>query len=114
MIAHLIGRPLIRLNNRQQAVEADFRLSLVRLREEAEGIALSGGEAQEHGVALGRFRALYDNFKRIILRANQYLMFQSLFQPIYVVFCTADRVIGIFLGRDQLCCSTQIATHRAR
>jgi len=39
-IAHLIGRPLIRLNNRQQAVEADFRFSLVRLREEAEGIAL--------------------------------------------------------------------------
>ena len=26
-IAHLIGRPLIRLNNRQQAVEADFRFS---------------------------------------------------------------------------------------
>src|SRR5512135_3482939 len=40
VIAHLIGRPLIRLNNRQQAVEADFRFSLVRLREEAEGVAL--------------------------------------------------------------------------
>jgi hypothetical protein len=51
-IAHLIGRPLIRLNNRQQAVEADFRFSLVRLREEAEGIALYGGEAQERGIAL--------------------------------------------------------------
>jgi vitamin B12/bleomycin/antimicrobial peptide transport system ATP-binding/permease protein len=34
VIAHLIGPPLIRLNNRQQAVEADFRFSLVRLREE--------------------------------------------------------------------------------
>jgi hypothetical protein len=43
-IAHLIGRPLIRLNNRQEAVEADFRFS-PRLREEAEGIALYGGEA---------------------------------------------------------------------
>jgi len=32
---------LIRLNNRQQAAEADFRFSLVRLREEAEGIALT-------------------------------------------------------------------------
>ena len=41
VIAHLIGRPLIRLNNRQQAAEADFRFSLVRLREEAEGIALT-------------------------------------------------------------------------
>jgi vitamin B12/bleomycin/antimicrobial peptide transport system ATP-binding/permease protein len=47
VIAHLIGRPLIRLNNRQQAVEADFRFNLLRLREEAEGIALYRGEAQE-------------------------------------------------------------------
>ena len=78
VIAHLIGRPLIRLYNRQQAVEADFRFSLVRLREEAEGIALYGGEAQERRIALGRFQALYNNFKRIILRSNQFLMFQLL------------------------------------
>jgi ABC transporter transmembrane region 2 len=44
--------PLIRLNNRQQSVEADFRFRLVRLREEAEGIALYGGEAQERGTPL--------------------------------------------------------------
>src|SRR5947209_13404082 len=78
VVAHLIGRPLIRLYNRQQAVEADFRFSLVRLREEAEGIALYAGEAQERRIALRRFRALYDNFKRIILRSNQFLMFQLL------------------------------------
>jgi vitamin B12/bleomycin/antimicrobial peptide transport system ATP-binding/permease protein len=48
-LAHLIGRPLIRLTNRQQNVEADFRFSLVRLREEAESIALYGGEEQERG-----------------------------------------------------------------
>ena len=59
VIAHLIGRPLIRLYNRQQAVEADFRFSFVRLREEAEGIALYDGEAQERGIALGGFRTLY-------------------------------------------------------
>jgi vitamin B12/bleomycin/antimicrobial peptide transport system ATP-binding/permease protein len=78
VIAHLIGRPLIRLNNRQQAVEADFRFNLVGLREEAEGIALYGGEAQERSIALGKFRVLYDNFRRIIVRSNQYLMFQLL------------------------------------
>ena len=67
-LAHLVGRPLIRLSNRQQGFEADFRFSLVRLREEAESIALYGGEEQERGIALGRFRALYDNFKRLIMR----------------------------------------------
>lgn len=76
--AHAIGRPLIRLNNRQQEVEADFRFGLVHLREEAEGIALYGGEARERGIALRRFQALYDNVKRIIVRSNQYLFFQLL------------------------------------
>ena len=98
VIAHLIGRPLIRLNNRQQAVEADFRFSLVRLREEAEGIALCGGEAQERGVALGNFRALYDNFKRIILRANQYLMFQLLFSQYTSYFALLIASSGFLLG----------------
>jgi putative ATP-binding cassette transporter len=78
VIAHLVGKPLIRLSNRQQGVEADFRFSLVRLREEAEGIALYGGEAQERGIALGRFGAVYDNFMRLILRNTQYSTFQIL------------------------------------
>jgi putative ATP-binding cassette transporter len=76
VLAHLIGRPLIALTNRQQGVEADFRFSLVRLREEAEGIALYGGEAQERGIALGRFRALYENFQRLIVRRTKYLTFE--------------------------------------
>jgi vitamin B12/bleomycin/antimicrobial peptide transport system ATP-binding/permease protein len=76
VLAHLVGRPLIHLNNRQQRVEADFRFSLVRLREEAEGIALYGGEAQERGIALRRFQAVYDNVKRLILRNCQFLTFQ--------------------------------------
>jgi len=77
LLAHLVGHPLIRLNNQQRRVEADFRFSLVRLREEAEGIALYGGEAQERSITLGRFQALYDNTKRLILRNCQYLMFQT-------------------------------------
>ena len=76
VLAHLVGRPLIRLNNRQHRVEADFRFSLVRMREEAEGIALYGGEAQERGIALGRFQAVYDNVKRLIRRNCQFLTFQ--------------------------------------
>jgi vitamin B12/bleomycin/antimicrobial peptide transport system ATP-binding/permease protein len=75
-LAHLVGRPLIRLSNRQQGLEADFRFSLVRLREEAEGIALYRGEVQERGISLGRFAALFDNFKRLILRRTQYLTFE--------------------------------------
>jgi putative ATP-binding cassette transporter len=79
MLAHLVGRPLIRLNYRQQTVEADFRFSLLRLREEAEAIALYGGEAQERGAALSRFRALFENVTNLIRRNAQYLLFQLFF-----------------------------------
>ena len=102
VVAHLIGRPLIPLNNRQQAVEADFRFSLVRLREEAEGIALYGGEARERGISLGRFRALYDNTKRIIVRSNQYLMFQLLFSQFTSPFALLISSPRYFSGAVQL------------
>ena len=102
VFAHLIGRPLIRLNNRQQAVEADFRFSLVRLREEAEGVALYGGESQERINALGRFRALYDNFKRIILLSNEYLMFQLLLSQFTSFFALLIASPGYFSGAIQL------------
>ena len=46
-LTHLVGRPLAALRFRQQRVEADFRYSLVRVRENMEGIALYNGEAEE-------------------------------------------------------------------
>ena len=46
-LTHWIGKPLPRLNFTQQRYEADFRFSLVRVRESAEGIALYRGEADE-------------------------------------------------------------------
>ena len=102
VIAHLIGRPLIRLNNRQQAVEADFRFGLVHLREEAEGVALYGGEAQERDIALRKFRTLYDNFRRIIVRSNQFLMFQLLFSQFTSFFALLIASPGYFSGAIQL------------
>jgi putative ATP-binding cassette transporter len=102
VIAHLVGRPLIRLNNRQQKVEADFRFSLVRVREEAEGIALYSGEAQERGITLDRFRALYDNVKRIIRRNAQYVMFQLLFSQFTSLFALLVASPRYFSGAIEL------------
>jgi putative ATP-binding cassette transporter len=41
------GRPMVRINADRNAREADFRFSLVRVRENSEGIALSRGEPDE-------------------------------------------------------------------
>jgi len=67
-LTHLIGRPLIGLRFRQERVEADFRYSLVRLRENVEGVALYGGEREERGHLDTRFRNIVENWWEIIRR----------------------------------------------
>ena len=49
----LVGRRFVRVAERKNAAEADFRYFAVRLRENGESIALLGGEAEERE-ALGR------------------------------------------------------------
>src|SRR6185369_97698 len=60
------GKKLIRLNFQQLSREADFRFTLVRIREHAEPIAFYRGEAREEAQARGRFGALFENFNRLI------------------------------------------------
>ena len=55
ILVQLVGKPLVSLNFVRQRLEADFRFALVRLRENAEGVALYGGERDEAQVLNGRF-----------------------------------------------------------
>jgi putative ATP-binding cassette transporter len=61
-ITYYVGRPLIRLNFQQERVEADFRFSLVRMREYAEGVALYKGEDAEHRGHLDRLERIRQNW----------------------------------------------------
>lgn len=62
----IFGKPLVRLNFEQLKKEANFRFSLVRIRENAEAIAFYRGEAQESDQVKNRFMEAFDNFKRLI------------------------------------------------
>ncbi|HEX2750425.1 MAG TPA: ABC transporter ATP-binding protein/permease, partial [Verrucomicrobiales bacterium] len=64
--AWLIGRKLVSLNYLQFQKEADFRYSLVRVRDHAESIAFYRGEKRERSQLRGRFAAVVDNTLRII------------------------------------------------
>jgi putative ATP-binding cassette transporter len=64
-LTHLIGRPLIALDFRQEKVEADFRFSLARLREYNEQVALLRGEGAEKARLDRSFSEIVDNFLRI-------------------------------------------------
>ena len=61
-----IGRPLVRLNFDQQRYEADFRFNLVRFRENAEGVALYHGEADELRTFRERFSHIIGNWWSIM------------------------------------------------
>jgi vitamin B12/bleomycin/antimicrobial peptide transport system ATP-binding/permease protein len=63
-----LGRPLVGLNFNQQRFEADFRYSLVRLRENTESVAFYRGEPREGEIFRGRFVNVFDNFWAIMKR----------------------------------------------
>ena len=67
LLTIVIGRPLIGINFTQRRREADFRHALVRLRDNAESIALYGGERSEEGRLLHRLYAVVKNSNLMIL-----------------------------------------------
>lgn len=70
-IAHLLGRSLVKLRFEQQKAEANFRFSLVRVRENGESIALSRGEPAENAQLGLRFSELIQNFRAIMIRTKK-------------------------------------------
>ncbi|WP_439815325.1 ABC transporter ATP-binding protein/permease [Zavarzinia sp. CC-PAN008] len=68
VLTFYIGRPLFRLRFNQEHVEANFRFGLMRVRENAEGIALYGGEAEEKRFLSDRFNDVYMNFRQLVIR----------------------------------------------
>ena len=72
-----IGRPLVRLNFDRQRYEADFRFSLVRFRENTEGVALYRGEADELRGFGERFEEVVRNWWGIMRRQKRLTYFTS-------------------------------------
>ncbi len=81
-----IGKPLIKLNFLQQAYEADFRYSLVRVREYSENIAFYKGEHGEKQGTQKRFNNIVENFIQIIYRTMKMGIFSIGYSQIAVIF----------------------------
>ena len=101
-LAHLIGRPLVALNFTQQKVEADFRYALVRFRENVEGIALYGGEADEKRGLTQRFRALMENWWAIMTATKRLTFFTAGYTQVAIIFPIVVAAPAYFAGRIQL------------
>jgi putative ATP-binding cassette transporter len=85
-LTNLIGRPLVRLNFNQQRYEADFRFSLVRFRENTEGVALYGGEADEMRSFRERFSAVVRNWWDIMRQQKRLTWFTAGYSQAAIIF----------------------------
>ncbi len=81
-----VGYPLVRLNFDQQRYEADFRFSMVRVRENSESIALYGVEGQEQTHLMGRFKSLLENFWKIMKRQKRLSWVTNSYSQAAVIF----------------------------
>lgn len=85
-ITHIVGRKLVKINFIQQKYEADFRFSMIRLRESAESVAFYRGEAQEGSVFKQRFKMLLDNFWKLVNKQKHLVFLNSGYSQIAIIF----------------------------
>jgi vitamin B12/bleomycin/antimicrobial peptide transport system ATP-binding/permease protein len=110
VITHLIGRALIALNFNQQRYEADFRFNLVRVRENAEQIALLEGEQAERQRLLMRFSSVIANWFGIMRRQKRLAFFTNGFGQFAVVLPYFVASPAYFANQIQLGGLMQIAS----
>jgi len=102
VVVHRVGQPLIDLKVTQQRCEADLRFSLVRVRENAEGIALYGGEAEERHHLAQRFAAIAANWRDIVRRQRRLNFFTFGYGQLGIVFPFLVAAPNYFAGTAQV------------
>lgn len=85
-ITHKVGHRLVSLNYLQQKLEADFRFSMVRLRETAESVAFYNGAAKEKAFLSNRFMTLLRNTLFIIKKQKQLSWLTNSYAQIAIIF----------------------------
>jgi putative ATP-binding cassette transporter len=101
-LTHMIGKPLIGLDYNQQRFEADYRFSLVRLRENSEGVALYRGEKEELGNFRARFGNVIANWWSIMRKQKQLNFFTVSYAQLAIIFPFVVAAPRYFSGAIQL------------
>ena len=102
VLTHYVGRRLIPLNFEKERLEADFRFSLVRVRENAEGVALYRGEPSESESLLARFERIRANWWEIIRFMKRLTAFTVGYNQVAVVFPFLVALPRFFAGAISL------------
>jgi putative ATP-binding cassette transporter len=109
-LTHWIGRPLVALNFEQQRYEANFRASLLRVRENAEQIALLRGDAGERRRLMERFGGVVMNWRMIMSRQKKLTSVTASYSQASVVIPFLLASPAYFAGAVQLGALMQTAS----
>lgn len=102
VLTRIIGSSLIPLNNQQQRFEADFRFSLIRLRENAESIALYNGEPNEKERLTTRFGKIWGNYWSLMKVTKRLTFFTAGYSQAAVIFPFVVAAPRYFAGKIEL------------
>ncbi|CAM3763718.1 ABC transporter ATP-binding protein [Bordetella sputigena] len=97
-VVHKIARRLVDVGYRQQKVEADFRVLLVRVRENAEQIAFYDGGPQEGRRARAAFKAVRNNWREIMRYTKRLVFANSIYSQIAIIFPLVAAAPRYFAG----------------
>ena len=81
-----IGKPLVQQNFLQQRFEANFRFGLIRIRENAESVALYRGEPEEHAQLDGRFESIRKNWWQIMRTTKRLNVASTFYAQFAIIF----------------------------
>jgi putative ATP-binding cassette transporter len=106
---YVFGTPLIHLNFWQLRREADFRFSLMRVRENAESIAFYRGEGQERTHIDSKLDKVIHNFSRLIKKQRSLNLFQRTFSQLTLVLPFVILAKGVLSGELEVGRAVQAA-----
>jgi vitamin B12/bleomycin/antimicrobial peptide transport system ATP-binding/permease protein len=109
-LANIVGRRLISLNFLRQNYEANFRFALVRVRENAEGIALYHGEQREADSLNARFIDVFNNGWRVLFTQAQLAFYQAGYGQLAIIFPYVVTAPRFFAGVITFGVMTQTAS----
>ena len=99
LITHLIGRPLQILNMERQHREADYRATLLRIRDHSEQVALYHGETAEQHRLQQRFNHIKHNWHELIGREFKLESFTAAYLRINM-FIPIIATLPMYLARS--------------
>lgn len=105
-----IGKPLVQQNFNQQRYEANFRFGLIRIRENAEAVALYRGEREEQSQLSGHFAQIRENWWAIMRTTKRLNVASTFYAQFAVIFPFLVGAPRYFAGTIKLGGLMQIAS----